>query len=379
MKSIFLSTFLFLFASVSMCTEEEGLGKIENEKMVLTVVREKVAVKLTLTSENVKRYESISIERADVVEGPYRQVKVFLKDRIDASKDNSITDYDNYPVAVKNGGFYRIRTEEANGTMRIFPGVQLIGILQESKMTAGNFSETKNFNTAKKGAKDKAGMEDAASSTRYVEELSSGLSTTNGKVENKPDEFDKYEGQVASLSPITGNNIKKHESKNSKDIIVSSGSGINITEAKETDEPMYSTKNAKGEGYYTEFVLTGVTDENRNSPAVKEFMKDKVITSTDISLDVLIENASISTEIKLDDTEKYFQATIEFSDMEDGIYKPFKKFETSFISAKFFENKFTIIEPFNAPKGQKELFFRLKLIQSDGSEFVTKAKNVSFP
>ena len=89
----------------------------------MEVVRQKVNVKIIITSENIKRYESIAIERAELAEGPYRQVKLFLKERINLLTENSILDYDSYPLAVKNGGFYRIRTEEASGVMRIFfPG-----------------------------------------------------------------------------------------------------------------------------------------------------------------------------------------------------------------------------------------------------------------
>lgn len=381
-KIILLSLLSLPFLSHA---EEEGIGKIQNEKLTLEVVRQKVDVKMVITSENIKRYESIAIERAEFVEGPYRQVKFFMKDRINKSTDNSILDYDNYPLAVKHGGFYRVRTEEANGVMRIFPGVQLIGILQEAQMSAGNFTETK---TGSKNAlasnNSNARTKNSSSATRDVVEITQGM-TVDG--EKNIDIFDKYantETLTASVDntsiPInTGSYTKKFKAKDSKDIIETTGSAIAIEDSRDTDEPMFSAKNANGEGVYTEYVLTGLTQENVSSPAYRNFMKENLVKSNDITFEVGIENGSIGSEIKLDKTEKYFEIIIEYTDNKEEGYSPFKKFGSSYISDKFVNNRYTIIEPFFAPKSKKTLYFRMRLKEFDGDEYVTKSTKITFP
>jgi hypothetical protein len=373
---------LFLFSAKHGFAGNYGVGKIENEKLTLTVLREKVAVKLTITCENVKRYENIVIERGEVIEGPYRQVKLFLRDRIEASTDNSITDHDNYPMAVKNGGYYRVRTEEANGTMRVFPGVHLVGIFEESKLSMGNFSETKNYTGTKGGATKGSDMKDATSSHRDVEEITPTVSVNGDK---QKDVFDKYKNdkvkpeETEAANPYATSKVSTIKSKNGKDVITAKGSSIQLLDVKDSDEPMY-TPNAKGgKSSYSEYTFSGLSEENKNNAVVKDFMKTKVVDNKNIALDVLLERESIATEVMLDNIDKYYEAIIEYSDAADGSYKPFKKFGSSFIADKFVDNKFTIIEPFYAPKGKKSLYFRLKLVQSDGNEFVTKATTVAFP
>jgi hypothetical protein len=380
MKQLLL---LFLFFANLGFAGNYGVGKIENEKLTLTVLREKVAVKLIITCENVKRYENIVIERGEVIEGPYRQVKLFLRDRITASTDNSITDHDNFPMAVKNGGYYRVRTEEANGTMRVFPGVHLVGIFEESKISMGNFSETKNYTGQKGTASKESEMKDATSSHRDVEEISSNVTVKGG--EKEEDVFDKYKNakvkpeESDAANPYATSKVSTLKSKNGKDVITAKGSGIQLVDSKDSDEPMYTPNSKSAKSSYSEYTFSGLSEENKNNAQVKDFMKTKVVENKNIALDVLLEKESIATEVLLDDIGKYYEAIIEYADAADGSYKPFKKFGSSFIADKFVDNKFTIIEPFYAPKGKKSLYFRLKLIQSDGNEFVTKATPVAFP
>ena len=367
----------------------EGINKIVNEKLSLEVIRQKVDVRIIITSENIKRYESIAIERAELVEGPYRQVKLFLKERINKCTDNSILDYDNYPLAVKHGGYYRVRTEEASGVMRIFPGVQLIGILQEAQMSAGNFTET---NTGTKNAStttvtSKPRTSDASSSKRDIEEISEGMKIDGDKSQ---DIFEKVKFNTESndlTASLENEGIPSHsrvitskfKSKNSRDIIELTGGSISIEDSKDTDEPMYSNKNINGESAYIEYVLTGVTEENTSSKAYRNFMKENLIKSPDITFDIAIENGSLGSEIKLDAIEKYHEVTIEYSDNKDNGFNPLKKFASAFINEKFVDNKYTIIEPFYAPKGKKQLYFRMRIKEIDGNEAVTKAIKVTFP
>lgn len=368
----------------------EGIGKIAKERLLLEVVRQKVDVKMIVTSENMKRYESIAIERAELAEGPYRQEKIFLKDRLSKCADNVLIDCDNYPLAVKNGGFCRVRKEEASRVMRIFPRVQLIGILQEAQMSAGNFTETKNA-VSREGvpATAKSRTTTASSTVRDVEEISEGMKVVNQAT--GPDIFDKVKAasepaENLSASADIGGVLmhseivtKKFKSKNSRDIIETTGSAIAIEDSKDTYEPMYSTKIPNEEGIYTEYLLTGITEENKASKAYRNFMKDNLVKNPDINFSIAIENGSLGSEIKVDKTEKYFKIIVEYSEAKDGIYKPLKKIASAFINDKFVDNKYNIIEPFVSPRGNNELYFRMRLRELDGNESVTKATKVAFP
>jgi hypothetical protein len=359
------------------------LSKIEI--ITLEVVRQKLNVKIVVTAENLKRYESIAVERAEVEEGPYRQVKLFMKERIDKSTTNQIIDFDHYPLAVKHGGFYRIKTEEAIGVMRIFPGIPLEGIFQEAQISIGNFSLTKNAtkNTAPIYEQNTANKNSTALIGEF-EEITQGLHVEG---ENSRDIFDKYDNEeiltasadISNISYLDDQSITQSIVNNIKELIVSKQTTLAYKQNnKQDDDPLLASIHSTNAENYVGYSPSSLIHKNITSTTYTNFLKQPFIASKEIVFNVHLDKGFLESDITLDTPEKYFDILIEYAENKEGSYKPLKRFDDGFISNKFIDNHYTLMEPFYAPRNQKSLQVRLRLRAFNGDEYITKSTKISW-
>lgn len=356
----------------------------QNEIITLEVERHKLNVKIVITSENLKRYESIAVERAELEEGPYRQVKLFMKARIDTTTHNRIIDFDQYPLAVRHGGFYRIKTEEVIGVMRIFPGIALEGMLQEAHMSAGNFSETRmarkntdfsyEYNSINKNT---------TGESQEFEEITQGLHVEG---ENRFDIFDKYDNaeiltasaDISDISYLTDQSITQSIVTNIKEIIESKQNSFTHQQSRIQESPLFASLHSSATENYAAFLTSSLKHKNIAGAAYRNFVKDPLITSKEIRFEVRLDKGFMESDIVIDTPEKYFDILIECAENVEDIYKPMQRFDGKFIDNKFIDNHYTLLEPFYAPKNQKSIHVRMRLRSFNGDEYVTKSTKLTW-
>lgn len=117
MSLIFIHLFSILFSS-----PDAGF----NVKLIAQ--REKTSVKITLISKEFKNYESLIIERTNTKDMLFRQAKVLLEPELSAIKGDTFVIKDDFPLSIMSGCYYRMKVENKDGNIKVFPGTRLLNL-----------------------------------------------------------------------------------------------------------------------------------------------------------------------------------------------------------------------------------------------------------